>query len=170
MGGYEGFHASERWCRNGNGGLSGPCPCWLRCTPHRRAILRCRSAVQTPSVASTARQSESRACCEAECGGMNLTCCWMDSKGSCGWREEQGGREGRLRRAQGWDGSTALCQGCPGYRQTEEAWYSLSVLEDFLCVMLSACVSLHRCEDAPIPAAPVSSLLPFDDQRIHIYT
>lgn len=35
--------------------------------------------------------------------------------------------------------------------------------------MLSAFVSLHRCEDAPIPAAPVSSLLPFDDQRIHIY-
>lgn len=66
-----------RWRRNGKRGpLCGPCPCWLRCTPHRRTPLRGGSAAQTspplPPPASGARQSESRARWDAACGGDEL--------------------------------------------------------------------------------------------------
>ena len=76
---------------------------------------------------------------------------------------------GRERRPRGWGWGTALCQGCPGYGQKEEAWYSLTVLEEVSWYVLF-CVSLHRCGDAPIPAALVSSPLAFDDQHTHTHT
>ncbi len=38
----------------------------------------------------------------------------------------------------------------------------------FRCVLF--CVLLRRCGDAPIPAALVSSPLPFDDQHTHTHT
>lgn len=65
------------------------------------------------------------------------------------------------------------CQSCPGYRRTEVAWCSFTVFKkkrgkkSVVCLMLSGCVSLHLSGDVHIPAAPVSSQLPFDDQRTH---
>lgn len=65
--------------------------------------------------------------------------------------------------------------GLPGLRAEGRGMiFSHCLGRVFLCVLfcvavLSRCVSLRRCGDAP-PAALVSSPLPFDDQHTHTYT
>lgn len=55
-------------------------------------------------------------------------------------------------------------------RRTRHDTLSLSWKRFSLSGRALFCVSLHRCGDAPIPAALVSSLLPFDAQHTQTHT
>lgn len=129
-----------------------------------------------PPLASGARQSESRACWEAACGGMNLTCRWPGSKGSCWWVQRGGRGKGKadargLRSVPGLPGLRAEGRGMAFSRSLGRffgGWGDRDKDKD--AVMLSGCVSLHRCGDAPVPAALVSSPLPFDDPHTLTHT